>query len=251
MAVPFKFYLTHIANRSGYRANWEPNRPLELGMIGTLRDGVFDVQSSLEQQGITSKVLKDLTPGELDYTSHESVNIGTKLSGQAPILGSVLTETEAGFVIDFKSENSVVFTITDTLTHQIVNAAEWEKQVLAKFKDGSWKKEWYIITQLVEAVSATIIVNNSNDNRLELKASTGIGQSGIKLADVSLGLTVAKEKGSSLKVIAQKGITPLYRAMGIRHPLFGKPELSSKGDTAEIKEEKFRIQEFDPGELKE
>jgi hypothetical protein len=252
MAVPYKFYLNHISSNAGYRATWEPNKPLELGMIGKLSNGIFDVVSTLEQEGLAPKVLKDLTPGEFDYTSHQTVDIGIKLGGAAPIAGSVLTDVDAGFVIDLKSENAVVFQIKDSLTHQIVNMGELEKEIISRFKNNVWPKNWLIITQLVEAVSATIIVSNSNNNRIELKATANAGTQTLKLTDVSLGLNVAKEKGSNLKIIAQQGITPLYRAMGIRHPLFGKPQLSARGEEAkELQEENFRFQDFDPGEIQE
>ncbi len=252
MATPYKFYINHISSNAGYRANWEPNKPLELGMIGKLTNGVLDVVSTLEQEGLTPKILKDSSVGEMDFTSHQTVDIDIKLAGKAPTAGSVLTAAEAGFVLDFHGENAVVFLVKDTLTHQIINMAELEKQIIPRYKDGSWKKDWVIVTQLLEAVTATIIISNSNNNKLELKASAGVGTASLKLTDASLGLSVAKEKGSSLKVLAQQGLTPLYRVMGIRHPLFGKPALSSRGEDAkQVQEEVFKYQDFDAGELDE
>jgi hypothetical protein len=250
MAIPFKFYLSQISGNAGYRANWEPNRPLELGMIGKLTNGILDVVSTLQQEGLDPEVLKDVTPGEFDYTSNQTVDIDVKLAGKAPAAESVLTEADAGFVLDFKSENAVVFQVKDSLTHQIVNMGKLEREIISRFKDGKWPKDWLIITQLLEAVSATIIVSNSINNKIELKATANTGTTNLKLTDVSLGLNVAKEKGSSLKVIAQAGITPLYRVMGIRHPLFGQIQLDSKGIAPNvIGEEKFRYQDFDPREL--
>lgn len=252
MATPFKFYLKHISDKAGYRANWEPNKPLELGMIGRLDNGIFDVVSSLEQQGLTPKILKDLTPGELDYTSNDTVDVGIKLAGQAPVAGSALTQAEAGFVLDFHGENGVVFQVKDTLTHQIINMAELEGEIVSRFNQDTWPKDWVIITQLVEAVTATIVISNSSNNKLELKAAANVGTPALKLTDASLGLSVAREKGSSLKVLAQQGLTPLYRVMGIRHPLFGKTHVGARGaETKEAQKEEFSYQDFDPAELEE
>lgn len=250
MATPFKFYLNHIFDKVGYRANWEPNRPLELGLIGRLDNGILDVVSTLEQEGLVPKPLKDESPGDLDYTSHDTVEIDIKLAGKAPAAGSVLTDAEAGFVLNFHGENAVVFQVQNTLTHQIINMAELEKEIVKRYKDGSWPKDWVIITQLVEAVSATIIISNSSNNKLELKAAANVGTANMKLTDASLGLSVAREKGSSLKVLAQKGITPLYRVMGIRHPLFGKTHVGARGEEMkELHEETFTYQDFNPAEL--
>jgi hypothetical protein len=250
MATPFKFYLDHISSKAGYRANWEPNKPLELGMIGRIDKGIFDVVSSLEQEGLTPKILKDLTPGELDYTSNDTVDVDIKLAGQAPIAGSVLSNAEAGFVLNFHGENAVVFQIKDSLTHQIINMAALEKEIVKRFKDGTWPKDWLIITQLLEAVSATIIISNSSNNKVELKASANVGAASLKLTDAALGLSVAKESGSSLKVLAQQGITPLYRVMGVRHPLFGKTHVGARGEEVKaVQEESFKYQDFIPAEM--
>lgn len=250
MAAPFKFYMKHIADKAGYRATWEPNKPLELGMIGQLNQGIFDVVSTLEQQGFTANVLKDDTTGQLDYTSNDTVDIGIKLAGDAPVAGSVLTNADAGFVLDFRGENGIVFQVNDTLTHQIINMAEMEPEIVKRYKDGSWSKDWVIITQLVEAVSATIVISNSSNNKLELKASANVGTMNLKLTDASLGLTIAKETGSSIKMLAQQGITPLYRMMGIRHPLFGKVQVGARG-VVKAQKESFGYQNFDPAEVEE
>lgn len=252
MAAPSKFYLKHISSKIDYRATWLPAVPLKLGMIGVLSNGVFDVRSSLEEEGFTPNVLKDLTPGDIDYTSHDSVDIGIKLAGKAPVAGSVLTEGEAGIVLDFHSENAVVFQAKDMLNHQITNMGAMQKDIIQKYKDEAWPKDWVIITQLVEATSATIIISNSSNNKLELKASANVGTQNLTLTDASLGLSVAKETGSSIKVIAQNGITPLYRVMGFRHPLFGRPDIVTKGIAPDkANQEEFGYQDFDERELDE
>ncbi|ULQ51779.1 hypothetical protein [Flavihumibacter fluvii] len=252
MANPHKFYLAHMNAKTGYRATWDPGRPLKIGFIGKLdKFGVFTVFSSLDKEGLIPEVLTDTSDSEMDYTSENEVNIGTKLAGKAPAVGSVLTDAEAGFVIDFKSEKGVVFKANGYKTHQVTNLGEIEKFILPKFKQGNWEKDWLIVTQLVEASSATIIISNSSNGKLELKASAGVGAANLKLTDASLGLTVARETGSTLKFIAQEGLTPLYRLMGIRHPLFGKPGLRTKGIQEGMDKEEFQLQDFDPGEVEQ
>jgi len=244
-----QFYLRHIAKQTGYRANWEPNRPLFVGAIGKLEDGVFTIFSDLEKEGIMAEIKKDESEGFWDYTSNDTVQIDIKLAGQAPIAGSFLAEADAGFTLNFKSEEAVVFQADKTLTHQIVNVGAIEKAVIPKYRADEWPKDWVIITQLIEAESATIIVSNSRDNQIDLKATANIGTANLKLTDASLGLNVVRERGSSLKILAKSGITPLYRVMGIRHPLFGKPQLSTKEAIVLPNDDALEVQDFDPAEL--
>lgn len=251
MPASYTNYLSHIATCSGYRANWEPNRPLEIGMVGLITSGIFDVQTSLQRQGLKPDILKDTRPGQLDYTSGNTVSIQAKASGDAPIAGSIMSNLDAGFVIELKSSNAVVFKAENTLAHQIQNMAELEPAIIEKFDNGTWKKDWVIITQLQEATSATIIILNSNNSKIELEANAGIVTGELKLTDASLGLSVARETGSNFKFIAQHGITPLYRVMGIRHPLFSKPGLKMRKIGNLDEGQKLKIQHFDVRELGE
>ncbi len=243
-----QFYLKHIAKQTGYRATWEPNRPLFVGAIGKLERGVFTIFTNLEKEGIIPEVVEDETEGFWDYTSYDSVSINFKLAGQAPLAGSALTEADAGVTIDFKNNEAVVFQADKTLTHQIINMAEIEKAIIEKYRKKEWPKDWLIVVQLIEAESATIIISNSTSNQIDLKAEANVGTSHLKLTDASLGLHLVREQGSSFKILAKNGITPLYRVMGIRHPLFGKPGLSTKSLTEET-DEVLEVQDFDPEEL--
>ena len=249
MANIHQFYLEHMASKTGYRATWEPNRPLTIGAIVKLERGVFSIQSNLEKEGIPMEVMDDTSEGVVDYSSSGSVKIGVKLAGQAPLAGSALTDVDAGFSLDFASDKSILFQADKTKTIQITNLGAIEREVVQRVNDGRWPKDWLIVTQLMQAASATIIISFSSNSKIDLKASANVGTSQLKLTDASLGLNVVSERGSHFKAIAANGITPLYRVMGYRHPLFGHAQLSTRGD--EVKKDQFRLQPFDPAELQE
>lgn len=244
------YYLKHIADKTGYRATWEPNKPLPLGAIVRIDKGVFTILSSLEKEGIQVEVLEDSSEGTLDYSSSETVQIGIKASGQIPAAGSVLSAADAGFSIDFGSDKSILFQADKTKTHQISNVASIEREVIKRVGEGKWNKEWLIVTELLEADTATIIVSFSTNSKIEIKANANVGGAQLKLTDASLGLSVVSEKGSLFKAVASKGITPLYRVMGYRHPLFGKEQLKTRSLEGP-QDEQFSIQKFDPAELED
>jgi len=236
-------------SKAGYRASWDPGKPLKIGFVGRLdKSGVFSIFTSLEKESIPVETQVDDTTTDMDYTSNESVSITAKLSGTIPAAGSALTNADAGFTFEFKSEASVVFQSQGNQTNQLTNLAEIKKLILAKYRDGNWDKDWLVVTELVKAKAATIIISNSTNGTLELKANANVGTTNLKLTDLSLGLSVAKERGSTLKYIAQEGLTPLYRVMGIKKPLFSQTDIVIKG-TEEIEDSDFEIQEFDEREL--
>jgi hypothetical protein len=138
MSTPHKYYLKHIHDKTGYRATWDPNRPFKIGQVGKLnKDGSFSVYTSLEKEGIPMEVDTSTADMEMDYTSHDSVDISFKASGEAPAVGSVLTTADAGFRFAFKTERSIVFQTSKQKTHQLINIGEIEQHVVKKYKDGN------------------------------------------------------------------------------------------------------------------
>jgi len=253
MATPFKFYLKHMFKKSNYRAIWDPGRNLELGMVGKLDSyGSFTTYTSLAKEGIDMEVSTDDKPIDQDYSSTDTVEITAKASGTSPVAGSFLTELDAGFSIKFKGENGVVFRTQGQYTDEIVNIAELEKAILKKYKEKNWDKDWLIITRLVRVDSGTIIISNSSNTNLELRAKGNLTAAQLNVADAGLGLNTAWEKGSSMKFIGQAGMTPLYSLMGVRHPLIGKASFSDKGvRPGGAAEDKLMEQPFDPAELED
>lgn len=251
MANPSKFYLTHIHQQSGgYRATWNPGKPLEIGAIGKLEKGVFNQYATLADKGIPMNVKTSISSLNMDYTSHDSVAINTKLSGKAPVAGSALTDLDAGFSFDFKGDKSIVFQTGGYKTAVIANLEEIEQKILAAYEDGSWDKDSVIITELITADTATIIISTSSNNTLELKATANVGTPALKLADASLGLTIAQEKGSSMKFLAEAGLTPLYKVMGVRDPWWGPADFGTKNAEKAAADE-LKERGFDERELED
>ncbi|QIL40707.1 hypothetical protein G7074_16410 [Pedobacter sp. HDW13] len=249
MANPQKNYLSHMSRQIGYRATWDPGRPLKIGFIGKLdSSGVLAIYSSLENEGIPMDIFVDDSTADMDFTSSDSVTISMKVSGSAPVLGSALTLSEAGVNFEFKNDEGIVFQTTGNKTSQLINLGKITKLILEKYEDGSWDEDWVVVTELVSADSATIIISNSSGANLDLKANAGIGASGIKITDAALDFSVARQHGSTLKYIAQNGLTPLYKIMGIRDPFIGSVSVEPKdiGEKIVLTRESFRELNFNP-----
>ncbi len=252
MINPSKFYLSHMHNKTKYRATWDPTKRFKIGDIGKLEHGVLSIYTSLEKEGIPVERSKGNCGTAMDYTSHSSVTIKTKLKGTVPATGSAFTTADAGFSFDFKGDNSIVFQTSNHQVCQLINLAEIELAVLEKYELGNWDKDWVIVTELIEADNATIIISNSSNGILELKASANIGTGKLTLTDAALGLSVLHEKGSTLKYIAQNEITPLYRVMGLRSAFLSNLSMGTRGQLKYVvSEERLEILDYDEREHSE
>ncbi|MDX1479858.1 MAG: hypothetical protein R3301_19240, partial [Saprospiraceae bacterium] len=86
-----------------------------------------------------------------------------------------------------------------------------------RFKDRNWKKDWVIVNEVVEAESGTVIISDSKDGKIEIKANAQVNTlSDDDLGNAELGLSVAFKKGVGYKVVGKRGMTPLFRCVGIK-----------------------------------
>lgn len=166
-----KQYIKDLYNHFNYYPTWLPGVPLQLGDIGILHKNEFTRVSSLENEGIQFEIREDLTKMDLNFDSEGSVTITAKLAGTANIEGSVLAEAEAGISIDFQKQHATLLKLKGTVSPQISDTIVLGNEIVHRYKNGSWKKEWVVITSIVEADSSTILVSNARNAKLELKAS--------------------------------------------------------------------------------
>ena len=242
-----KQYLKEMKSKFGYHATWEPGKRLKVGDIGVLDSGIFRLMSSLGDENIPVEIRVDEDEGTLEYTSEGGATISAKAAGEVPS-GAVsgLGQADAGFSINFNKENAIVVKVKGYRTHQIANLGAVERAVVDRFRQRDWRKNWVIINELVEAKSGTILISSTKDAKIELKANANIEKaSGSNIADASLGLSVVKNKNISTKVVAEHGITPLFRVVGVR-----KSGFKAKGMPGEEVQDPFEAM-LDSGSIME
>ncbi|KFC19669.1 hypothetical protein [Chryseobacterium sp. FH1] len=226
---PQEQYTDEMNRKFGYMATWLPGTPLKLGDIGVIHDNVFSRVAGLEDFDITFYIREDDTPEDLEYSSKGSVSVTTKLSGAVTPPGSSLGNLDAGFIVEFSGQNSILFKANKTKTNLIKNTIKIGEEVLKLYKDGKWNKKWVVITELVEAETATILISNAKNARIELKANANIKLPKLDIAEASLDLGYTSYKGMDTKIISQSGLSPLFKVKGIRTNIFLPPAFADKG----------------------
>lgn len=239
-----EFYLDHIHGKFGtYRAAWLPGSKLELGMVVKINNiGELEKYGDLKKRGIDFQFDESETAADLKLSSGDGITINAKAQGKSAQGFSALTDLDAGFSIKFTSNNSIVFELGGYITKEINNLDEIATPVLQKYKLGDWDKDLLIVTHIIEAKSATIIISRKAGTDVELKASAAASIGELKLTDTSLGLGVAHDSGDTWNIIATSGVTPLYKVMGINKSFFSG---ASFGGRALVASEPI-LTEYDP-----
>jgi hypothetical protein len=230
MAGPQEQYTDELKSKFGYYATWLPGKPLSLGDIGVFTDNVFTRLRGLEDVGIKDcDTLPDPSAEDLEYNSRGNVSVTTKLSGTISPQGISLANADAGLVVEFGNENSILFKANQTRTPSIKDIIKLGEQVLELYEEGKWNKKWVVVTELVTAESATILISNNKNGRIELKANANIDAISIDIADAKFQFSTIFSKGLETKIMAQSGLTPLFKVMGIKTRIFLPPAFIAKG----------------------
>lgn len=216
MAKAWEQYSKEMFNKFGYLATWTPGVQLALGDVGVMKDRLFTRITTLANLQIPFEERPDPSKEAQKHSSSGSVSITFKAAGKAPQAGSVLSEAEAGFSIDFKKSKATVYEAAGCVSPSISDQVSVGKRIQKLYEQGEWNKDWAVITELVIADSATVLVSNSSSSKIELSASGKVTAGTVSLADVNAGLQVAFSRDMQTVLISQAGLTPLFKARALK-----------------------------------
>lgn len=219
----FKRYAREIHDRFGYFASWLPNTRLELGDIGVQDGATFKRMTSLTELGLPFATRSGANLLDFTHTSSSGVTVETDIDaavgadtgkpGEGKLAGGKLA-------VKLAEQGAVVFRAANCRVDEISDKVGLGAAVLELFRSGMWDAPWRIIDTVVHAESATIIVSDSAQASLELRAETPLELS--SLARLDAGIRVASQAGSVLHFVAAKGLSPLFTLAGIKQSLLAK-----------------------------
>ncbi|MFD6825622.1 hypothetical protein ACFWC5_35535 [Streptomyces sp. NPDC060085] len=90
-----------------------------------------------------------------------------------------------------------------------------------------WQRDWVVVTEVVEARSAAIVVSSRSGGRLDLNVQGG--GAGSSLAELASRVQVASESGIAARVVSPEKLTPLFRVCQLRGGRVRKMSLVYRG----------------------
>ena len=218
MSNSSQFYLDRIHSSSGhYRATWfPPDHPIHIGdLVRINSDGGLENWGSLSKLGIKPEVQMTVNKGDMDRSYLKDVQIQGEVAGTVPIDG-ILSKAKGDINIQFGKSNAFIFQLAGYTTSVVTNIAAIAVKVLELYKSDQWDKELLIVTELITADTATIIISGEGSGSLDLAASANADIGDVKLTDASLKLKTVNKTGDVSEYIALQGISPLYKVMGLK-----------------------------------
>ena len=203
-------------------AAWKPGSHFELGDYGFLEKGVFSQLGNVKQLGdeFKFKIIEDPKPSNEEYRS-EAVK-KNKITADGKTVANSNVNVAAGFSIEFANAGSVLYEAKNVRTNKIADVAALGAKIKKLYFSGKsaengvfWDKRYVVITEIDEAESATIIVANTKNTKVNLLARANISAARLDIADAKLGWEHHVESGEITKSISDNGATPLFKLMGV------------------------------------
>lgn len=188
-------------------ANWEPTQPVRLGDYGLLVGRTFVYQGNItDHLGIAFGVRRDPRRDHKAFTTSGRTEVKFHGAGSFPIGGTV--NARAVVEVAFTSERAVFFNAADCQYAMIDNKVALGREIHARYRAGTWRREWCVITDTVTAGATTIAVSGGATSSIVFEATGNVPA--IDLADASIGLTTKSARNIGYQLVAPAGLTPLF-----------------------------------------
>lgn len=224
-------YAREIKRGLEYNATWLPGDELKLGHVGEVQDGIF-----VPQDTIKHLLDLDLHPEpnahegfSLTYQSHAGVSLAAKAKGETSTLFQHIGKAQAGISVTFQNQGACVFSVPRYRIQRAGSQITFRRQLLDRIDD-SWQENWAIVTEIVLAESATILVSHESSAKVEISAAADIQNPLADVGRADIGLAVAHTHGHVLSIVAEQGLTPLFRAIRVKRGWFGRVSTGTLGD---------------------
>jgi hypothetical protein len=187
--------------------NWFPDTPIKLGDYGTLNNNQFIPLGNIGDPsiGITFKVTSSPSSDQINFSSSGTTKVTLTAAGTANVSGGV--SVKASLEVDFSSQESVFFNAAGCSYNMIEDKVTLGASIMNLFNNGTWNRDWAVVTDLVATGSTTIAVSGGQSSSVVFQASGNVPQ--IDLADASIGLSVVSSSNVALQIAAEKGLNPL------------------------------------------
>jgi hypothetical protein len=223
------FYSRGIKRKmKNYWAAWPSWTRYNLGDVGVLNGHVFEKEATLAEIGIAYSVQEGADASPLDISSESGVTLEFKLAGQTNSAFTSIVEAEAGVKVEFGQTGAFIIEAPEIFESEVTERLALQKDIIRAYRDGRWEKEWLVITRLVRAPSATVLISRSSDAALEVAATANLSAVVTALGDANAGITVRKQHGDTLNMLCGENVTPLFQLSRLKTSFFAPPKFSIK-----------------------
>lgn len=217
-------YTKELRERFGYSATWFPTVRVELGDVGRMAGYEFERLGGLADFGVHFDARGSESVGTMAYASSGAVEVS--VGGAAEVAsGPWAAPAGAAMSIKFSREGAVWFQADACVVEAIEDLFALESDILALNEAGKWDDDLVVVSEVIRAEQGTVLVSGGAQGGVDLTTQAEVPAVGGR---ARMRVTASRNVGT--QVVGHGGLTPLFRAKGIRRRLLRQTKLTSRQD---------------------
>jgi hypothetical protein len=107
-------------------------------------------------------------------------------------------------------------------------------EILERVRAGRWYLEWVVISQIVKAPRADILVSESSSSRVEItaKGDAKVGEV-VQRGNVDAAFQITSQSGKVANFLNSENVTPLFQSVGLKRRLLGRTRVTTMTEALE------------------
>jgi len=244
-------YTNELCAQYNYLATWYPSIKLTLGDIGTFnRQRIFVPLSEIAKQGL--ELSCQYSPATTDF-SHQSAtdfDYHLKLAGESDVFTPHLPSASAGIGMRFRGEGVLFFQLGGVTNERVSDQITLARNLLQLAKNREWERDWVVVTEVIRAQAAVILVSDSDSGTAELTVDADISALGLKALTAGGAVSLMHSQSLDTKITGAGDLTPLFRAVRIKRRWFTGQRQVSPAYSSDV-EQFVSAREPDPSDVLE
>ncbi len=217
-----KTYADEVKHHLDFLPTWPLSYDVKLGDVGILEGSVFKRTDTLESLGICGlAVRKGRGSQVLEFSSREGVEVTSGAGGESVIQG-LGGEVE----IKFSRDGAVFLRVGEHTLEQFESTDTLKREILHLYEVGAWQRSRVVVTEVVKAAAATVLVSGSGSAAAKLRLDASLPGTEA-LAQGKLSQLVSATGSFATKIVGER-VSPLLRTSGLRG-LFSLDFRSTRG----------------------
>jgi hypothetical protein len=238
-------YSKAIHEETGWWGTFPIELPLEVGdIIQQDSEGRMTRIAKIKDWGLMFPIDSQAVTGATSWSRHATRSRSAIGEGGATVVTGA--GAQAAVKVSFSEVAGFVLDYVAGKYEKLRDVSVAQKAVLGLAKDGQWKSNYILVTELIEASPATVLVSSARNASIVLNASVAIPDNlpGINLADPKFGFSSSSSTEGVYQSVSTKSY-PLYHCIRIHRKWWGGKVAELQGIVAVNLAEAFTDTPFD------
>lgn len=208
-------YVKGVKRNLGYHATWIPTTQVQVGDLGRMEGPTFVPTSSMSARGVRPKVVRDTDIGDMHMSVGRGLKLTVKAEGSALDIAPSIPNAKAGIVLECGKQSTAVLAASGCVQERFADVEAVAKQLRTWWNHWDWDRDLVLVTHVVKAKKATILVAEDGGAKFELTADGSGNIGSAQIADLSAGFKLTGSYNSAYSMVGRSNLTPLFRTIRV------------------------------------